>query len=147
VRVADELPGLTPRSTKAQAIDDVVESELEQRQQILARDALFATGDLVVVRKLLLENLVVAARLLLLAQLQQVLGLLDTTAAMLAWGIRPALDGALVGETPLALEEQLLGLAAALLALCCCISRHVDLPRPGDACADGTRCAAPALRP
>ena len=76
-----------------------------------------AAGHLVVVVELLLEHLVVAARLLLLAQLQQVLALLDAAAAVLARRVRAPLDGALVGEAALALEEELLRLAAALLAL------------------------------
>ena len=62
-------------------------------------------------------DLVVAARLLLLAQLQPVLGLAHAAAAVLARRVGAALDAALVGEAALALEEELLALAAALLAL------------------------------
>jgi hypothetical protein len=36
---------------------------------------------------------------------------------MLAWGVRAALNGALVAETLLAFEEQLLAFTAALAAL------------------------------
>ena len=74
-------------------------------------------GLLVVGAELALEHAVVAAHLLLLAQLQQVLGLLDAAAAVLTRRIGTALDGALLGEAALALEEQLHVLAAALLAL------------------------------
>jgi hypothetical protein len=67
--------------------------------------------------ELLLEHLVVPARLLLLAELQEVLGLLDAAAAVLARGVRAALYGALVREAALSFEEELLGLTTALLAL------------------------------
>ena len=70
-----------------------------------------------VAAELALEHLVVTAGLLLLAQLHAVLGLPHATAAMLAGRIGAALDAALVGEAALALEEELLALAAALLAL------------------------------
>src|SRR5207244_1383541 len=102
---------------EAGPVDDVVEARLEHPQQVLAGDAR-ALGRLRVVgAELLLEQPVVAARLLLLAQLQQVLGLLDPSAAVLARRIRAALDGALLRQAALALEEQLHALPAALLAL------------------------------
>jgi hypothetical protein len=68
--------------------------------------------------ELLLEHLVVPARLLLLAKLKKVLALLDAAAAVLPRRVRATLDRTLVGEAPLALEEELLSLAATLLALC-----------------------------
>src|SRR5262249_12856232 len=67
--------------------------------------------------ELRLEQAVVTPRLLLLAQLQQVLALLDAAAAVLARRIRAALDGALLGQAALALQEELHALPAALLAL------------------------------
>ena len=71
----------------------------------------------VVDAELLLQHAVVPARLLLLAELHAVLALLLAATAVLARRVRAALDAALVGEAALALEEQLLALAAALLAL------------------------------
>jgi hypothetical protein len=68
--------------------------------------------------ELLLEELVVPASLLLLAKLQEVFALLDAAATVLTRRVRTSFDGTLVRETPLALEKELLGLAAALLALC-----------------------------
>jgi hypothetical protein len=68
--------------------------------------------------ELLLEHLVVPAGLLLLAKLKEVLALLDAAAAVLPRRVRTPLDRALVGEAALALEEELLSLAATLLALC-----------------------------
>src|SRR6267142_2636451 len=84
-----------------------VDTRPEHPQQLLARNARAARSLLVVAAELLLEQPVVAARLLLLAQLQQVLALLDTATAVLTRRIRATLDRALLGETALALEEQL----------------------------------------
>ena len=117
VAVADELPGLRARGGEAEAVDDVVDPRLEHAQQVVAGDAgALLRGLLVVGAELLLEQAVVPARLLLLAQLQQVLGLLDAAAAVLARRIRAALDRALLGQAALALEEELHALAAAELA-------------------------------
>src|SRR3954470_502778 len=117
VTVPDELPGLGPRGGEAEAGHDVVEPRLEDAQQVLAGDPGLARSLLVVQTELVLEHAVVAAGLLLLAQLEQVLALLDPTTAVLARRIAAALDGALLGEAALALEEELDPLAAALLAL------------------------------
>src|SRR3954447_19616870 len=124
VPVTDELAGLATRRGEAEAHEDVVETALEQRQKILARDAGLARGLVVVGAELLLEHAVVPARLLLLAQLHAVLGLLLAPAAVLARRVRASLDAALVGQAALALEEQLLSLAAALLALRSRVSGH-----------------------
>src|SRR5207249_3361998 len=108
----------------AEPVDDVVQPRLEHPQQRLAGDAR-ALGGLGVVRaELLLEQAVEAARLLLLAQLEQVLGLLDPAAAVLARRVAAALDRALLGQAALALQEQLHALAAALLALGRAVTRH-----------------------
>ena len=97
---------------------------LEQRQQVLARDALLARRLVVVAAELALEHAVVAARLLLLAQLHAVLALLLAATAVVARRVRAALDAALVGEAALALEEELLPFAAALLALGAGVTSH-----------------------
>src|ERR671930_135427 len=68
--VADELARLRPGSCKAEPIYHVVEPRLEDPQQLLARDAGALCRLRVVGAELLLEQAVVAARLLLLAQLQ-----------------------------------------------------------------------------
>src|SRR4051812_26150344 len=131
VAVADQLAGLAARGREAEADEHVVEAALEQQEQVLAGDAGLPGGALVVVAELLLEHAVVAARLLLLAQLHTVLGLLLAPAPVVAGRVRAPLDAALVGQAALALEEQLLSLAAALLALGACLSSH-RLP-PSDA--------------
>ena len=117
VAVADQLARLAARRGEAEAHEHVVEAALEHPQQVLARDPGLPRRLGVVRAELLLEHAVVAARLLLLTQLDAVLGLLLAPAAVLAGRIRAALDAALVGQAALALEEQLLALAAALLAL------------------------------
>ena len=124
VAVADELAGLRARGGEAEPVDDVVEPRLEHPQQLLARHA-GALGRLLVVgAELGLEETVVPARLLLLAQLQQVLGLLDAAAAVLAGRVAAALDGALLRQAALALEEELHPLTAADAALRSQISGH-----------------------
>src|SRR3954463_14323077 len=112
-----------------------------RKRTVLAGDAGLAGGPLVVVAELLLEHPVVAPRLLLLAQLHTVLGLLLAAAAVVARRVRAPLDAALVGEAALALEEQLLSLASALLALRTCVSSHRCSLRRGAACGGGSRCA------
>src|SRR3954447_3420565 len=127
VAVADQLARLAARRGESEAHEDVVEPALEDPQQVLAGDALLAGGLLVVVAELLLEHAVVAASLLLLPQLDAVLGLLLAPAAVIAGRIGAALDAALVGQAALALEEQLLPLTAALLALGRVIACHQTL--------------------
>src|SRR4051812_28242460 len=129
VAVADELARLAARGREAEADEHVVEAGLEQHEQVLARDPGLARGTLVVVAELLLEHAVVAPRLLLLTQLHPVLGLLLAPATVVARRVRAPLDAALVGEAALALEEELLPLPAALLALGSCISSHRLLPQ------------------
>ena len=122
--MAHELARLRARAGEAEPVDDVVEPRLEHPQQVLARGA-EAAGRLLVRRaELLLEQAVVAARLLLLAELEQVLALLDAPAAVLARRIAAALDRALLGEAALALEEELDALAAAQAALGAEIAGH-----------------------
>src|SRR5204862_6610236 len=108
---------------------DVVQAALQHLQQVLAGDAGLARRLVVVQAKLLLQHAVVAARLLLLTQLHAVLGLLLAPAAVVAGRVRASLDAALVREAALTLEEQLLALAAALLALGTGISSHLRLPQ------------------
>ena len=136
--VADELARLAPRRREAESHEHVVEAALEQRQQVLAGDPRLARGLVVVQAELLLEHAVVAAGLLLLAQLDAVLRLALAAAAVVARRVAAALDAALVGQAALALEEQLLALAAALLALGSGIACH--RLRPAAACEGGSRC-------
>src|ERR687887_676168 len=109
---------------EAAPVDDVVEPGLEHPQQGLAGDAGALRRLRVVGAKLVLEQAVVAPRLLLLAQLEQVLGLLDAAAAVLARRIAAALDGALLRQAALALQEELHARPAADAALRAEVSRH-----------------------
>ena len=119
-----ELTRLGARAGEAEPVDDVVEACLEHPEQVLARRS-EATRRLLVGRaELLLEQAVVAARLLLLAELQEVLALLDAPASVLARRIAATLDRALLGEAALALQEELHALAAADAALGSEISCH-----------------------
>src|SRR3954453_7556309 len=105
-------------------VDDVVQPRLEHAQEVVAGDATLLVRLLVVRAELRLEQAVVAARLLLLAELQQVLALLDPPAAVLARRVRPALDRALLGQAALALEEELHPFPPADAALGACVSGH-----------------------
>src|SRR3954468_14148977 len=124
VAVPHELASLGARRREPEPVDDVVEASLKHAQQCFAGDAGRLRRLRVVRAELLLQQAVVAPRLLLLAQLQQVLGLLDPAAAVLARRIRTPLDRALLGQAALALEEQLHALAAALLALRRTVAGH-----------------------
>src|SRR5215203_376981 len=124
VAVTNELAGLRARGGEPEPVDDIVEARLEDSEQVLARDPTDAIRLLVVGAELVLEQAVIAARLLLLAQLEQVLALLDPAAAVLAGWVAAALDGALLGQAALALEEELHPLAAALLALRAAVAGH-----------------------
>src|SRR5262252_4695642 len=113
--VAHELARLGARRGKSHAVHDVVQATLEQSQQVLARGAGLARGFLVVVAELPLEHPVHAAQLLLLAQLQPVVGeTLPTLALEAAWRHR---ELALVFQRlGAALQEQVGALAASELA-------------------------------
>ena len=80
--VAHELPGFGARGGKTHAVNDVVQTTLQQLQQILAGGTRL-TGRLdVVVAELPLQDAVHTAQLLLLAQLQAVVGQARTALAL-----------------------------------------------------------------
>src|SRR5437588_6608524 len=125
----DQLPRLAARGGKSKPHEHVVKPALEHPQQVLACHARLAGGLLVIDPELLLKDAVVAAGLLLLAQLDAVLALLLAAPAVLPRRIRPPLDAALVGQAALAFEEQLLPLAPTLLALWGGVTGHcLDAP-------------------
>src|SRR5215813_12362334 len=127
VSVADQLPRLAPRSGHAQAEYHVVQPPLEQLQQVLAGAAALALGHGEVTAELALQHTVDPLGLLLLAELDAVVRELRPGQPVLARGIVPPLDGALVAEAPRALEEQLDAFAPALPAGRCTISRQRSL--------------------
>src|SRR5438309_1139477 len=105
--VRDELAGLVPAHGEPAPVHHVVQSQLEELEQARAGDPLGMGGFLVVAAELLLKDAVDAASLLLLAELDQVLALLDATPAMLAGRVGAALDGALGPHAAGPLQEEL----------------------------------------
>ena len=131
VAVPHELAGLVATRREPGAEHDVVDAALEHPEQVLAGDALLAGGLGVEVAELLLEQAVDAARLLLLAQLEQVLALADPTATVLTRRIRTPLDRAADRVALRALQEELHPLAPAEPTDGTGVSRHVPLdPSP-----------------
>src|SRR3954468_7402401 len=126
VAVLDELARHVTAVREAGAVDDVVEPTLEQLEKVLAGLAGTPVGFLVVTAELLLEHAVDAGALLLLPLLQEVLGVLGATAAVLTRRVRTDLDRALRGLALAALEEQLHLLAAATLAVRAGVPSHVS---------------------
>src|SRR5579859_3502852 len=112
--VPHELPRLLARRAQTEPVDDVVQAQLQVAQQVDAGHA-WLPGRLVeIVAELLLEQAVDAARLLLRAQLDAVVGRLALARlAVHAGRERAALDGALRRVAPLALQVELGALAAA----------------------------------
>ena len=148
VAVLDQLAGHVAGLGVAGPVDHIVQARLEDLEQLLTRLARATVGLFVVRAELLLQHAVDAAGLLLLPQLQQVLALLGPAPAVLAGREGPRLERAL---RPVALASPS-GTAsssrdgsggsqhlynAPLLSI-------LPLLRPGDASADGTRCAAAA---
>src|SRR5262249_53136272 len=128
VTVAHELPGLAAARREAGPEHDVVEAQLEEAQQVLAGDARLLVRLRVDELELLLEQAVDTAALLLLAQLEQVLAVADTTPPVLARRVRATLDRAAHRLALRALEEQLHALAPAEPAHRARIPRHYMAP-------------------
>src|SRR6266498_1607408 len=133
VAVLDQLAGHVPGLGVPGPVDHVVQPRLEDLQQYLTGLARLGHG------------LLVVPAALLLPQLQEVLGLLRATAAVLAGREGTRVERALRPVALAGLEEQLDLLAPATAAVGTCVTSHLYLPlRPGDASADGNRCAAAA---
>src|SRR5581483_4037685 len=130
VAVADELAGLVAAGSEHRPVGDVVEARLQHTEQVLAGDPLLAGGLLVEPAELLLQHSVDAAGLLLLPQLDHVLALPDTAAAVLPGGIGPALDGALHRVALRALQEELHLLPAAEAADRAGVTSHANSDPP-----------------
>ena len=105
--VADELPRLGARVREAETVNHVVEPPLEENHQRFAGDAPHAVRALEQPTELPLEQAVHALQLLLLAQLQAVLGEFHASLTVLSGRIVPPLDGALIGVAALSLEKEL----------------------------------------
>ena len=106
----DELARLGAARRQVEPEDDVVEPALEQLQERLAGLTRHARGFAEVVLELVFDDAVVAAHLLLLAQLAAVFGDLLTAGLALRLLTRrgaAALDRALAREAAVAFEEEL----------------------------------------
>src|SRR5215211_4260571 len=125
VAVAHQLAGGVAGRREAGPVDDVVETGLQDAQQVLTGLAGATVRLLVVAPELLLQDAVDAGGLLLLAHLQEVLALLGARATVHARRVGADLDRALRGVALGSLEEQLLLLAAAALAVRAGVTRHV----------------------
>src|SRR4029077_10894359 len=122
---------LLARGAEAKPVDDVVQAQLEVAEQVDAGDSRLPLGQLEVVPELLLEQTVRAARLLLCAQLQAVVGGLPLAGLAVHAGREcAALDGALRRVAALALEIELGALAAAEAADGAAVVSHVLDPSP-----------------
>jgi hypothetical protein len=122
VTVIDQLSGLTAGSGKTSAIDSIVQTPLEQKQQVLTGDSLHAGSTFEVVAKLPFKNEVNAFYLLLLAQLLAVADKRFATAqgvTVLSGRLGTAfLNRASGFVTTIALQKKLCAFATAKAAHC-----------------------------
>src|SRR5665811_818114 len=124
VAVTDQLAGHVAGRGEAGPVHDVVQTGLQDAQQVLAGLAGATVRFPVVPTELLLQDAVDACSLLLLTHLQQVLAVLGPRTAMHARGVRAKLDRALRGVALGSLEEQLGLLTPAAPAVRPGITRH-----------------------
>src|SRR5713226_2790351 len=146
--MAHDLARLGEARAEPHAVRNGIQARLQQLQKTLARYAFTARGLCIGLAELALEQPVYAAQLLLLPQLLAEIG--HAAAAflpVLSRRIAAALDRAFVGEAFLALEEELLPLAAALAALGIEISGHAYSSICAAFSAACSRCGARASHP
>src|SRR5690606_10215788 len=109
--------------TKAHAVDHVVQTTLEQLQQVLTGSTLQTGSFPVVVAELTLQDAIDATNFLLLAQLGTVLG--ETTATLTMHARRIVLLALGVQRANTALGEQIRALGTRRLTLGANISGHL----------------------
>src|SRR5204863_4070302 len=117
--------GLGARRGESEPEDDVVQPSLEIDEQQLAGDPLLAIGRFEGQAELLFKQAIHPLDLLLLPELDAVTLQLDPALPVLAGGEVALLDGALLGEAAVPLQEQLHPLPAAEPADCPSYPRHV----------------------
>ena len=125
--VTDELTSFLSGSSKAEAVNNVVQSGFEDLEQVFAGDAALSSSLFKVSCELALENAIVTLSGLLSAQLSSILRGLLSALAVLAGERLSSGESALFAVASLALEEQLLALAAAESAVSFSISSHFKL--------------------
>ena len=113
VAVGHELARVVAGRRDAEPEDHVIEPQLEDAEQVLARHAGAGLSVLEVVVELALQDAVDAADLLLLAQLEAVVADLAAADAVLAGRRGPPLERALLGIAARTLEEELGAFATA----------------------------------
>ncbi|MPM24658.1 hypothetical protein SDC9_71141 [bioreactor metagenome] len=121
VPVVDELTGLAAGRGEPGAVHDVVQTRLEDAQQVVTGAAGLTVGLLVVAGELLLQHAVGEPRLLLLAQLQRVLGVLGAAAAVHARRVGAALERLVVADEISPETTGLLGHGAGVTGHSCSV--------------------------
>src|SRR4051794_19917490 len=114
VAVRHQLTGVAARPGEPGAVDHVVQTALEQLQQVVTGLAGTTAGLVVVVVELLLHHAVGEAGLLLLLQLVAVLALLDPRAAVLAGRVGALLEGLVLADEVDTETARLLGHGAGV---------------------------------
>jgi hypothetical protein len=123
--VKNKLSGFFSGRSKAQSVNNVVETALTDLQQVFARYALFACSHIEIFRELAFEDSIVTSGLLFCAKLNSVFGRFSCARFAVLTGNRcSAADGTLVGVASFTLEEQFLVLSAAESAYSTGISCH-----------------------
>ncbi len=110
---AHDLARLRERTRKAEPIDHVIESALEEHQQIFAGDTVHPFRLLEVRRELPFHESVDAFYLLLFTEPNREFGKAGARLPMRAGRIIASLDSALVAVASLSLEEEFQSLAPA----------------------------------
>src|SRR5205085_1610886 len=107
VAVTNQLAGRRAAETEAEPVNDIIEAAFQQAHEHIARVALGSLGLLEVPAELSLEHAVIMLHLLLLAQMNAVVGQLAAPRLLLPWGRIPPLNATLRRIAPRALEKQL----------------------------------------
>jgi hypothetical protein len=111
--VSDQLTGLIPGTGKPHSINSVIESAFKQDEKVRSSNSLLAIGNFEVVFELSLNQTVHSPDLLLLSQLQAIVGKLASRLAMLSRWVIPPFESTLVRVTTVTFEIQLHCLASA----------------------------------
>jgi hypothetical protein len=102
-----QLSGLISGIGKTEPINHAVQPPFEEDKQVLPRNPLLPLCLLEIGAKLSFKNSVDPLYLLFLPQLTPIFRKLAPRFPVLARGVRPPVDGALIGITPVALKKEL----------------------------------------
>jgi hypothetical protein len=111
--MVNDLSSLTSRRAESKAVHNVIKPSLKENEKLSSRYTLCRGSALEGIVELSLEETICPLNLLLLTKLNLVVGERLTSTAVLTWTTLSLLYRALAGETPLALEEELLPLSTA----------------------------------